>query len=580
MSSALPPFFPPPHPADPAVGGRVAGELPDSYWTSFRYFNLYRLLIAGFLVLYAWASAYQHNPVLGWWISVGYATETLAAVMLGTRIRQRFTLQLTLQVGVDILVMTTLMYLGGGIRTGLGAMLLVSLAAAGLVGEARWVLFYAALATLSLLFGEFMRGVNSEFDAVGFFQAGLLSAGFFTSAISARLVARRVVANEELARRRGIALQNQVRISQRVMEEMQDGVLLVSGGNTVIQYNPRAAELLGLPPGFAGALAGSAPEVFNALAAWRTGGAALLDIRRPGGVVALRVRFVGTDSTSDEALVFLEDLSSLQAQAQQLKLAALGRLTGSIAHEVRNPLAAISHAGELLREERRDALQERLIRIILDNTARIDRIVTDVLQLGRRDRANPEGIELQGFVASLVEELVPAAAVAEGNPDNTLVQAKEGMIRSDVPAGLAITFDRSHLYQVLANLLRNALRHCQRRPGSVLVFATVAEGQIELHILDDGPGIDEAQRIQVFEPFFTTQHQGTGLGLYIARELCEANGARLDLLENNPGAHFRIVARSTTCPLSPPRATNDAPATMSPGSSLSTTSPTSGSSSI
>ena len=547
-------------PFAPLPGGPVADEshgepLPESYWISYRYFNLYRLLIAGFLLLYAWVSAYSHSSSAIWWVSVAYAGETLAAVLLGTGIRQRFTLQLSLQVMVDILVMTALMYLGGGMRTGLGAMLLVSLAAAGLVGEARWVLFYAALATLSLLFGEFLHGAYSEFDTVGFFQAGLLSAGCFTSAISARLVARRVVANEELARRRGVALQNQARISQRIIEEMQDGVLLVSGANEVIQYNPRAAALLGLPPGFAGALAGTAPEVAQALTAWRLGGPELLDVRRPVGVAALRCRFVGTDSTSAEALVFLEDLSALQAQAQQLKLAALGRLTGSIAHEVRNPLAAISHAGELLHEERREALQDRLIRIILDNTARIDRIVSDVLQLGRRDRASPEAVDLHAFVAALVDELAPsveggdAPDVADGGP----------VIQCDVPAGIALVFDRSHLYQVLANLLRNALRHCRRRSGSVLVFATDAEGQIELHVIDDGPGIDDTQRTQVFEPFFTTQHQGTGLGLYIARELCEANGARLDLLENNPGAHFRIVARSSACPLTPMPASNGAP---------------------
>jgi two-component system sensor histidine kinase PilS (NtrC family) len=207
-----------------------------------------------------------------------------------------------------------------------------------------------------------------------------------------------------------------------------------------------------------------------------------------------------------------------------------------MAHEIRNPLAAISHAAELMVEEEADPLHQRLARIIHDNTLRLNRLVTEVLELGRRDRAQPEALRWQAFLAGFLEELSlhdPSAG--------SRVRLAEGDVE--------LRFDRGHLYRVLWNLLGNALRHASPADGSVRLEARAAStaGTVELHIVDDGPGVDEAQRNQVFEPFFTTHGAGTGLGLYIARELCEASGARLELLNDGPGAHFRISAEGFAC---------------------------------
>ena len=201
--------------------------------------------------------------------------------------------------------------------------------------------FYAAVATIAILVTEVFWALRSGFEHPAFMQAGLLSIGFFATAISARLLAKRVLANEELAKQRGIALANQTLVSQRVIEEMQDGVLLVSQEARVLQHNPRAERMLGLRAVADGPLATYSTELAESFAAWQSGGAAEPEpFQIAASGLTLRARFVVTESSDRAVLVFLEDMGRVQERAQQLKLAALGRLTANIAHEIRNPLNA------------------------------------------------------------------------------------------------------------------------------------------------------------------------------------------------------------------------------------------------
>jgi len=512
-------------------------SLSDMHWKSLRYFNLYRFLIAALLFVVAVALPQRDVALigaLGRWHALllgGYLLLTAVSVLSLYRLRRFFNLQLTIQVVVDIVLLTSLMYAGGVLRGDFGWLLLVSLAGAGLVGQGRLVLFYAAMATLAVLLAESYFFLRNDFEGGSFVQAGLLSLGFFATAISGRLLAKRVLANEELARQRGIALRNQILVSQRVIEEVQDGILVVSRDAIVRQHNPRAELLLGLRNISAGTLTHYSPVLAADFHAWQAGRTAEPE---PFPVAAsgltLRARFVSTESSGQDVLVFLEDMGRVQQRAQQLKLAALGRLTANIAHEIRNPLSAISHASELLLEEHREGADARLLSIVRDNTQRLDRIVRDVLELGRRDRAHRETIDLDVLLPQFIDEF----DIKEG--------LAPGVVRLDAPGGCAICFDRSHLNQVLWNLMGNALRHSRRENGSVtLCVREGGGGKVELHVIDDGSGVAPELREQVFEPFFTTHSRGTGLGLYIARELCEANGARLDLLENEPGGHFRIT---------------------------------------
>lgn len=510
----------------------------DTYWRSLKYFNLYRMVVACVFVfaVFVQGSALSfgsQNPELFAWVSIIYLALAVLFYRVLLKTPHSFNLHLTLQVATDILALTLLMYASGGAKSGLAFMLLVVLAGAGLVGQGRLTLFYAALATLAVQIEQGYRVLKFGADPGDFFQAGVTSIGFFATAITAHMLARRVVANEQLARRRGIELDDQVSINQRVIRDMQDGVLVVDGAGHVRQHNPQAEALLGVraPPApdlgsFSLALAEFYPR-------WRRQSLEAVEtVHAPGSGRLLRARFLPAGEGGN-ALIYLEDLDRVQAQAQQMKLAALGRLTANMAHEIRNPLSAISHASELLAEERRAEMQARLISIIGENTQRINRLIGEILELGRRDRAHPEQHHLLDFIETFLDEYAVQ--------DNRVRQ----VVAMEVDENAVLCFDHAHLNRVLWNLVSNALRHCSGKAGSIRIAARAASApeRVMLHIIDDGSGIQASLRSQVFEPFFTTHASGTGLGLYIARELCEANSATLEILENAPGAHFCIKGR-------------------------------------
>ncbi len=524
----------------PQAQARQERPFSETHWKSLRYFNYYRFCLAVILLLSSLFDSPEFS-ILGSGIGTFHRTVSglylLASILslLGLRfMRQHFNLQLSLQVLIDILVLTLLMHGGGGARSGLGALLLVTLVAAGLVGQGRLVLFYAVTATLSMLSEQTWRTIHSDFEVADFFQAGLFSAACFGVAISARLLGLRILAHEEVARQRGIDLKNQTLISQRIIEEMQDGVLVLERDGSVRQRNPRAERLLGLSDPSSRMLSSYSTELASRFSDWCMHGTSdSVLVRAPASGMHLSARFVPTDSSGRDVLIFLEDAERLKEQARQIKLAALGRLTANIAHEIRNPLSAIRHASELLGESEQDPTGERLLRIIIDNIQRVERIVSDVLELGRRDRTHRELLDLRQILPQFIDEY------------SLKEQISATLIQLELSGSAHLYFDRSHFYQVLSNLTGNALRHSQRKDGSIRlgIHDSVHDGWVDLHIRDDGPGVDEEHREHIFEPFFTTHHQGTGLGLYIARELCEANGAQLELRHSDEGAHFCISGR-------------------------------------
>lgn len=509
----------------------------DSLWRSLGYFSIYRLALASLFLLAVFFFSTSQNLASqdrGLFVATdaAYWILALAFVLTHRLLPLSFSALLTLQVVVDITALTLLLYASGGQKSGLAVMLLIVLAGASLVGQGRMSLFYAALATVALLAEQAYRNLALSGAADDdFFRVGVVSVAFFATAITVRFLARRVIANEELARQRGAALVDELRVSELVIHDMHDGVLVVDAAGAVRHCNPRAQALLG-----AGDLAGRrVAEFFPELQeAMRHFGPGVNEREQqiefaPGGK-SLQVRIVATGS---DTVVYLQDTGLLRAQAQQMKLAALGRLTGSIAHEIRNPLSAISHAADLLRDEKRADLQARLTRIIQDNALRLERMVRDVMELGRRDRVEPEQIGLSAFLTTFLDELCLHQ------------KARRDQFDCRIGGDAALVFDRAHFNQVLWNLLANALRYSSGSPGSIRLTADVnpSSNRCELHIMDDGAGIDETLLGQVFEPFFTTHSKGTGLGLYIARELCDTNGAALRLVGNAPGAHFSITGK-------------------------------------
>jgi two-component system sensor histidine kinase PilS (NtrC family) len=529
--------------AEPLPGpGGTGGQYPDSYWRSLFYFNVYRLAVATLLLVST--SVFGQNLLFGsgnrplfLTVSVAYVLFAAASFVSISARRPVFQLQIAVQVCGDILFVVLLLHASGGISSGLGLLLLANLAAAGIISRGRLTLFYASLASVAVLIEHTYEVQFFYGSYTMYLQAGLLSIGYFATAWLAHALAKRAVASEQLAAQREVDLASMAQVSQLVMQDMQDGVIVVDARGVVRQLNARAEELLGpLPAGREVLLRDYNAGIAARLARWTEDPDVASDPLRT--IIAQKLtaaRFVPVGSGPNRGVVvFIEDLTRIQAQAQQMKLASLGRLTANIAHEIRNPLSAINHAAELLQEE--PGIPEsshRLLQIIHDNAQRLDRMVQDVLKLNRRDRAVRETFSLGDFLRNFASQFCQIEKV----PDE--------IISVELGAQPNIVFDRSHLNQIMWNLCRNALRYCQRKPGSVRIIVGEggAAGTIELNVIDDGPGVAEALRAHLFEPFFTTSSGGTGLGLYIAREVADANGASLSYVDGAGGAQFMMVIK-------------------------------------
>lgn len=521
-------------------------SLPDAFWKSLGLFNLSRMVLAG--VLLAAIMIYRDgrvfgasNPQLFYKTVIVYFFLSLCFWWALRKLRTVFVAHLTVQAVTDILVVALLLHASGGIRSGLGILLLMPLAAASSVSRGRMSMFFAALATFALLVENTYWVFQYEIGLTDYFPTALMATACFAIAFVTNRLAKRLVANEELVRERSTDLRNQLEINRLVIRDMPSGVLAIDAEGLVRLANPEAERLLGQQALVGQLLAILAPSLYRIEQRWRTSsGTARMQVSIDGR--DLQVRLLDTaGGDQGELLIFLEDASKLREQAQQLKLAALGRLTANIAHEIRNPLSAISHAAELLREEA-EPESARLTRIITENSARLERIVQEVLQLNRRDRASVEEIGFAGWLRTFVEQV----SISE--------HIQITAFRLHLPPETVVNFDRQHLHQILWNLVTNAWRHSTHRDACVQIGVAILAGQkVELHVIDDGAGVSEEHTNQMFEPFFTTESRGTGLGLYIARELSEANNAVLDFVpsdERRPeveawagtgGADFRLT---------------------------------------
>lgn len=509
-------------------------------WRPLYIFNIYRLLLGSLLFALVWIFGNElllgsHNLPLFYRVNIAYILLALLSLTLVKLQRPAFNTQLGIQIGTDIVCIVVLSYASGGVSSNLAVLLLVTLAAAGLICRGRITLFFAALASIAVLLEHSYSVLTQDALPAQYMQAGLLSTAYFAVAWTAHRLSKYAVASEKLAAMRGVDLSNLAEANRLVIQDMPDGVLLVDERGVIRQANPGAARLLGYVFSVEGrdTLNACSPLLDALYGVWR-----LSRINRdevlnlPATHCAVRVRFLPVQREGfGGAVVVLEDMQRVQAQAQQVKLAALGRLTANIAHEVRNPLSSISYAAELLQEGEHIEGQTRLFNIILDNAFRLNSIVLDVLQLNRRDHIQKVAFNLAEQLPNFVEKLQHTESFSPG------------IIEIQVSPICMVSFDRGHFDQVLWNLCRNALRYCQRQKSSVKLHAKCSdEGRTVLEVSNDGAPIPIELVQRLFEPFFTTSVGGTGLGLYIARELCEANGTKLEYRKSSEGETcFRIV---------------------------------------
>lgn len=510
-------------------------------WTPLKFYTLYRLTLAGllaalFFMLPAGQGMGSHQPWLYGLTVIAYLLFALLAGFLARLRQPGFGVQVFVQILVDILAIVALIHAGGGLETGLGILLILAVVAGALLLPGRLPYFFAATASLAM-FGELaltilqtegLRSTSAEFT-----RAGLLGMALFLTATLAHLLAVRIRESEALAAQRGVDLANLARLNEYVVQRLQSGILVVDEQQHLHLSNDTALDFLQCPQAQPGdRLPQLCPQLAAQLKRWRN----LPDYQietfsPPNSEARLMARFTALGKTrTSPTLIFLEDAAALAQQAQQMKLAALGRLTASIAHEIRNPLGAISHAGQLLGEsDHLDSGEQRLIEIIRNHSQRVNHIIENVLQLSRRSQNNPKDIGLVDWLHEFVEELRRCENLAA---DRVLIEPRLH--------GLQVHFDPSQLHQVVWNLTHNALQH-----GGQHIELRIDRSDTEqpcLEVLDDGPGIPAALETQIFEPFFTTASSGTGLGLYLARELCELNAARLDYIRRPQGGScFRIT---------------------------------------
>ena len=508
-------------------------------WRSLYLLSIYRLLLGSLFLMLAWNFGADlllgsRNLHLFYQVNIAYLLLAVLSIALIILQRPSFNFQLGLQVGTDIICIVVLSYASGGVSSNLAVLLLLTLAATGLICRGRITLFFAALASIAVLLEHSYSVLKQDSLASQYMQAGLLSAAYFAVAWAAHRLSKFAIESEKLAAQRGVVLTNLAEANRLVIQDMPDGVLMVDERGIVRQANPGAARLLGYEFSSKNiyTLNDCSPLLDALYGVWRQSRINRDEVLNlPLTHCIVKVRFLSVQRESfGGAVVVLEDMQRVQAEAQQVKLAALGRLTANIAHEVRNPLSSISYAAELLQEGEKLEGQARLFNIILDNAFRLNSIVLDVLQVNRRDQIQREALNLAEQLPQFIERL-------QQTDHFTPV-----IVELVVSPNCIVNIDRGHLDQVLWNLCRNALRHCQRQAGSVKLHAyRSSDGRIVLEVCNDGATIPFKLVQRLFEPFFTTSVGGTGLGLYIARELCEANGAKLEYKPREALACFQVI---------------------------------------
>jgi two-component system sensor histidine kinase PilS (NtrC family) len=504
----------------------------ETLWRTLQTFNVTRIAIAVVLLAYLSINARQ-----GFWLYDGFLYRETCGAYLALAIgfaflsawrKRRLLLQLSAGIVADLVMITILYVAAGGAKSGLAILYLFPLAGSAVLAPMMLALFFTALVALAMLLESAYQLLNVPSDST-ISQAGLYGGAFFAAVYVLNRLAGRLIRQEQLAIEHRAGLQVQQAINQLVIADMGDGVLVTGRDTTIFTVNPAAERMLGLAGAEGGHrrldnIAWLAP-IAEAWFSWErsasSAGPAFVVLKpAEGATVHLRLRFasIGTAGDANErVVVFLQNVSEIEDRAQELKLASMGRLTASIAHEVRNPLSAIGHAGSLLGEDTTDPVQLRLVHIINDNVGRLNRMIEDILRLSRKAQPGNEPVSLAALVPEMAEEFRDAHAL------------RPGFIHVGMLDDARVLFDPLHLREVIVNLLSNAMRYASGRDASIRLFTvTDAARRRELHVQDDGVAITPEVRAHLFEPFYTTSSKGTGLGLYLARELCMNNGAMLD----------------------------------------------------
>ena len=527
----------------------ILQRAPDA-WYRLQLFNYFRGLLAlFFLTLYIndWLpqlipAAYLHNTLYVI-TSISYLA---ASIIFATSINLKkpgVDKQVIVHALTDISCIIILMHATGGIRFGLGMLLIISPSMVSLFLQKRITILFASIAALTVIGEQIFSQLADVHYTPAFTQAGLLGILIFISTFLTIYITRKLKESETLAEQASAELETIIQMNEHIINNMRTGIIVMKNNGHILMANNAALELLGnITISAKSTLEEASSDLYTRFLDWNNNAIQNHQpIMQAQGLPDLQPGFShidqitdASDSISGRTLIFLEDATQLTQRFQQVKLASLGRLTASIAHEIRNPLAAINHAGQLLNETSTDSADKKLTTIINTQAKRLNGIVENVLQLSRQQRGTPETINLQQWLIQFREEFTTT----------NKLQAYQVQIQIE-PDSIAILFDSSQLHQVMWNLCTNAINHSNMDTSNMMVHIK-AEIDIEtkqpyIDIIDNGPGIDEDTQLHIFDPFFTTSSEGTGLGLYITKEVIESNRAKIrHISPPTGGTCFRI----------------------------------------
>src|SRR5688572_33098679 len=521
----------------------------DLAWRVIGLVNLYRLLIppsvyAIFAFTGSDAVIGSARPELFLWACIVYFSAGVAIVIGGRRLLPNLRATTFVHATVDAVAISLLMFSSGGVTSGLGILFVVPVGAMALLADSRDTFLLAAMAALALLAQQIGGHVTGTANIADYSASGILGGIVFLVALLAWPVARRLRDTEATVRRQQVDLANLAQLSQYIVQHLRESIVVVDHENRIRLINETAAAMLGDRGAYPGALLGEAsPQLLYLLETWR---------QRTATPAAPSHTFVAADgghvipphfaplggSEPSPVIVFLEDTELLAAKIQQSKLAGLGRLSASIAHEIRNPVGAMSHAAQLLGESPSLSDEDkRLTEIIRTNGDRVRQIIENVMSMARRENSRPERLILGAWLEGFREEF---CATMQVKPERLAISSLLGDVE--------IQADPSQLRQIVWNLCENAIKYGAHEPHSEVIELRVGRmastARPFLEVADRGPGIAVQHREKIFEPFFTGNERGTGLGLFLARELAQTNGATL-LYEprTSGGSLFRLVFR-------------------------------------
>ncbi|TCS36434.1 sensor histidine kinase [Reinekea marinisedimentorum] len=500
------------------------------------WFGIYRLILAsGLLVLalipdaamdvFPWV--HQESLQLA---TVSYLVLAILGLLFSVN-EQIAKSSVTTLLITDILVMAFILRYCGGVDSGLGSLILITVGIGGMLLPARQSFMTASAAAIAVVYTELLP--MPQHLGKDLVQAALLGVAYFVVTALLQYVGHRVKTSEQLARAQADTILDLRHLNELIVQRMRTGIIVITYDGAIRLLNDSARYLLNIEE--------KRPfwlnkEMHQRLEDWKINNDMMVPpYQASNELPVVSINFAKLQPTEfADIILFLEDNGKMTQQVQQLKLASLGRLTASIAHEIRNPLGAISHASQLLEEAPGlDPADKRLLSIINNHSQRVNSIIQTILDLSRKRQPCVDNIRLSEFVSLCLNER------------ELQIEQNNEKIEVNLIKDCSAEFDINQIKQVLHNLIENGLRYSELKTGERTLHIEINQHddnkQYYIDILDDGPGVAEDQIKNLFEPFYTTENSGTGLGLYIAKELCDANRLLLSYVSNRSGGCFRML---------------------------------------